>query len=455
MLKKILFSIILIVATVFFSIAISLYAHKAFVSLGFIKREVSIAGTGSMYPTFPSGRSSDEKVNAEETVAIPLMRSYPAGIKILGYELFPYVLKHDDIVEFDNEATKAISSEKYQKESGFVKRVIALPNDTIELRDGFVKLNGKILDEPFTAKPRSTYGGSSLTDCKALTIPSGYAFVLGDNRKASLDSRYELGLIRLSDIHYVLPWTDQDQYRKLWRDTKDDLLLANTPTLDVMQFVTLLNNKRQEKNLSPYKYNSLLSNSSKIRGTTMIATDDFSSEASKSGVDLKRAISEANYHNIILGEIFTRGFYDADELLENFSEFTQAQKILFSKEYQDIGLSAVVGEIAGCPIQVIVAQLGGYVPPNYSSEEIQSWQKLVDNLEEVLPSWENLRGAEGIDHDKVNQLIDLLNTRLKNAKTILTKIHANQWLTDEENKMVEDDKRLGEEANKVISELKM
>jgi hypothetical protein len=187
----------------------------------------------------------------------------------------------------------------------------------------------------------------------------------------------------------------------------------------------------------------------------MIATDDFSSEASKSGVDLKRATSEANYHNIILGEIFTRGFYDADELLENFSEFTQAQKILFSKEYQDIGLSAVVGEIAGCPIQVIVAQLGGYVPPSYSSEEIQSWQKLVDNIEEVLPSWENLRQAEGVDHDKVNQLIDLLNTRLKNARTILAKMHANQWLTDEENKMVEDDKRLGQEAGKIISELKM
>ncbi len=421
-------------------------------SLGIIEKKVSIAGTGSMYPTFPKGQSSDEKINAKEEVASPFMRSFPGGINILNFHFFRYELKHGDIVEFSNKKTKEISLEKYQEESGFVKRIIALPGDSIELRDGFVKLNGMILDEPYTAKPRSTYGGSFLPDCRILTIPAGNVFVLGDNRKASLDSRHELGLLPIGDINYVLPWNKQDRYKSLWRDTTGDQALANTSTLDIMEFINILNNKRLGKNLPAYKYNSLLSISSKIRGNVMIKYNDFSPEATKSGINLKRAVKEAGYNNIIVGEIYTRGYYDAAELFENFSEFVEAKKMLFSKDYQDIGLSVINSDIESCPTEVIVVHFGGYAPPNYSKDVIDSWQKLVSRLEEVIPSWEMLRQAENIDKEKVNRLLVLFETRLRNAKTILAKMQANQWLNDEENKMIEDDKKLAEESEKIISE---
>ena len=69
------------------------------------------------------------------------------------------------------------------------------------------------MDEPYTAKPRSSYGGINLTDCQMLIIPKDKVFVMGDNRKASLDSRFELGLVGLSDIKYV---EKVDAWKLIW-----------------------------------------------------------------------------------------------------------------------------------------------------------------------------------------------------------------------------------------------
>ena len=66
----------------------------------------------------------------------------------------------------------------------FIKRVIGLPGDTVEVREGSVWVNGKRLDE-------SSYLDVSVETIGTtdLTIPAGYYFLMGDNRTASLDSR--------------------------------------------------------------------------------------------------------------------------------------------------------------------------------------------------------------------------------------------------------------------------
>ena len=436
-----------------FTVQASPYVRQVLLNIGILKEKVMIAGTGSMYPTFPKGEGKTDLVRASEIVAWPQMRRFSSDFKLFGLNLFSYNLQEGDIVQFENEETKKISQEKYGEEAGFVKRVIGLPQDTIELRDGFVYLNGGLLNEPYIAKGRSTFGGIYLADCQKLTIHDGNVFVMGDNRKASLDSRYDLGLVSISSINYVLPWISQNEYRKLWRDTSADSTLAHTATLDPAEFVKLLNEKREEANLRPYKYNSLLSSSSRIRGNIMLKTDDFFIEATKSGISLEKAVKQSGYQNIIFAETFTRGFYEADELVENFLEFPETKKILFSNDYQDIGLTASVGEINSCPQQMVVVHLGGYVPPNYTKEEIDSWGNLVTNLENVLPSWRELGKAENVDKNKVDTLLNLLETRLNNAKKILSRMKSNQWLSEEEKGMAENDKKLGEEAEKIISEL--
>lgn len=449
--KRVLF-VVFILFCIFFSFRFISLQELLF-SIGFLPAKIKVAATGSMYPTFPKSNEKHSEAKIKENALWVNMKKFPSGFEIFGKRFFSRPLRRGDIVQFENEKTKQLSLQKYKEEAGFVKRIIGLPGDTLELRDGFVYLNETLLDEPYTAKPRSTFGGQTLWECQKLVVPPGYFFVMGDNRKASLDSRFELGLVEEKDIHYVLPWEEQGEYRNLWRESKNDFLLAKTPTLNVEKFIEILNQKRKEENLKPYKLHSLLSFSSLLRGKKMLATNDFSSEATRSGFNFEKAIKQSGYRNIIYAEVFVRGYYDEEELLENFWEFPNIRKILFSSEYQDIGLAAVLGEVENCPIQVIVVHFGGYVPPNYSQEEIKSWKNLVTTLEEVLPFWRELRKARDINQNKVERLLYLLETRLAYAKKILSKMESKQWLTEEEKKIVNEDKSVAEEAERIIMEL--
>jgi signal peptidase I len=69
-----------------------------------------------------------------------------------------------------------------QPERDFIKRVIGLPGETVEVRDNYVFINGKPLDEPYILeKP-------SYPPFSPQVVPEGHYFVLGDNRNNSYDS---------------------------------------------------------------------------------------------------------------------------------------------------------------------------------------------------------------------------------------------------------------------------
>lgn len=401
---------------------------------------IPISGTGSMYPTFPKGQNKNPQEQAKEIVSMPGMTPYPNGIVLFGKRYFGNDIQRGDIVTFSNSKASELTEEISGEAHGMVKRVVALPGDEIEIRSGMVILNGKPLAEPYTAKARSTFGGVTLTDCQKLQVPQGRLFVMGDNRKGSSDSRHDLGLISISDVDHVLPLSKQnDILDTKWRDTESDFSDSAKIKVNKNKYLEFLNEKRKTAGVKALKYNEKLEKSAVKRGENMLKFNDLSFEATRSGYTMDKATQDVGYYNITWGEAPTLGYYEADELIENFFEFPDSKKFLLNKDYQDFGIAEVEGIINGCPAQVVVQHFGGYVPPNYKQGDIDAWKKALSNLKEIQPGWSNLKDAgeyyqkNQADIDRINNLI---STQISHTESIVKKIEANQWLSKEEENFV-------------------
>ena len=84
--------------------------------------------------------------------------------------------KRGDVVVFDPPFPYDASGKQ------FVKRIIAIPGDTIENSSGIILVNGKPFGNDFGAT-------SEISEVPKTLVPEGYYYVLGDNRNSSNDSR--------------------------------------------------------------------------------------------------------------------------------------------------------------------------------------------------------------------------------------------------------------------------
>ncbi|OGX28439.1 MAG: signal peptidase I [Omnitrophica WOR_2 bacterium RIFCSPHIGHO2_01_FULL_49_10] len=82
-----------------------------------------------------------------------------------------------------------IAPDKFDK--NYIKRVVGLPGETIEIKDGKALINGVVITEPAVFRKNHYYNAGEYAKAgQPVKIPEDSYFVLGDNSSSSKDSRY-------------------------------------------------------------------------------------------------------------------------------------------------------------------------------------------------------------------------------------------------------------------------
>lgn len=360
--------------------------------------------------------------------------------RIKFYFYFPTLeIKRGDIVVFKNDKTKDDNNQP----ASYVKRVIAMPGEEVMLQDGFIKVNDKVLNEPYVKVKKTTYSESFTPECKKMIVPQDSYFVLGDNRANSKDSR-DFGFVKKNEVRYII------YYNKKIAITNFQVEITGT------QIIEQINSIRKTNGSDLLKENSQLNKAANARAQSIAQFGDWTSEADKSNFTYVDALALVNYENTISAEIFDGGYLKVNDLIASWQKNKNLQDIYLNPKFQDVGAAVSMGNLGDCKMPIISVVFGGYESPDYDSELINSWQETLNNLEEIKPGWQNLVNEPRIYSEqktKVDRLNEIINLRIERISSALITMRANNWLNKEQENWLSEDNNLAIEQNQLADEL--
>ncbi len=111
------------------------------------------------------------------------------GLRIPGLPMGKYLLRFEAVHRGDIVVFVA----PYDRQTDLIKRVIGIPGDRVEVRNGVVWLNGAAMDDPharFKVATEDRARGNPRDNLAPVIVPPGKLFTMGDNRDNSYDSRF-------------------------------------------------------------------------------------------------------------------------------------------------------------------------------------------------------------------------------------------------------------------------
>lgn len=245
----------------------------------------------------------------------------------------------------------------------FVSRVIGVSGDKIVLMDGYVYLNDKLLDEPYTLDPHSTWVQDDAIlgkDCQEIIVPKDKLFLLADNRERGNTSEV-LGFVDYKDIIGIrlLTYSPTFRFSSVYRDTSHDKDLIGKSFLDENNFIESVNKKRKEAGLQPLVHEKKLTESANLRAKSILKYNDTSSEATKSGYTFFDAWEDVGYKKNYGMEVTAFGYYNAENLSYVWWDPDPKKSVLRDEGVSDIGAVSFVVSVNNCPQQINVVHFGG------------------------------------------------------------------------------------------------
>jgi signal peptidase I len=163
----------------------------------------------------PSGSMEDTLLIGDHL----LVNKFIYGLQIPGVDgrfLTIREPRRGDIVVFEFPEDR---DKSFWKRRDFIKRVIGLPGDTVEIRDKKVLVNGQLLTIPEAVYKDGTLLPGGRDNLPKVKVPPGHYFMMGDNRDRSYDSRF-WGFVSNAEIKglaFIKYWSwDSDRFSPRW-----------------------------------------------------------------------------------------------------------------------------------------------------------------------------------------------------------------------------------------------
>ncbi len=148
----------------------------------------------------------------------------PSGSMLPTLQIGDHILVNKFIYWFTDPQRDDIIVFKFPQDEGrdFIKRVVALPGEKVEVLGKQVYVNDKPLREPFAVHMDRSIQESPISprdNFSPVVVPPGQLFMMGDNRDYSMDSRFWgfLDKKKIKGKAFIIYWSwDRDRFRPRW-----------------------------------------------------------------------------------------------------------------------------------------------------------------------------------------------------------------------------------------------